>query len=204
MPWRYQPCKHNQPSGQMHAAVPVNASCRGCKHEHQPSQCRLSSFWVLFIEGRDSFCVPARSPRSSLPRTTSTPTTTTTARNTTNYHHRLRHDTTNYHHDALAELAPTSVGKVFSGRPVFLWIFNTTNYHHDALAELAPTSVGKVFSVRPAFLWILNTTNYHHDALAELAPTSVGKCLVGGLFSFGFSTLQTTTTMHLLNSPRRQ
>jgi hypothetical protein len=29
-------------------------------------------------------------------------------------------DTTNHHHDALAELAPPSVGKVFSGRPVFL------------------------------------------------------------------------------------
>jgi hypothetical protein len=68
MPWRYQPCKHNQPSGQMQAAVPVNASSRSCKHEHQlsqPSQCGLSSFWVLSIEGRDFFGVPACSPRSS-------------------------------------------------------------------------------------------------------------------------------------------
>jgi hypothetical protein len=45
---------------------------------------------------------------------------------------------------------------------------------------------------------------HHHDALAELVAASVGIVFRGRPVFHGFSTLQTTTTMHLLNSSLRQ
>jgi hypothetical protein len=86
------------------------------------------------------------------------------------------HNTTNYHHRLRHYNLPP---------PLATPQTTTTNYHH----KLPPQTT---------------TTNYHHNALAELAPTSVGKVLSGWYVFLGFPTPPTTTTMHLLNSPRRQ